>query len=114
MLDQASAKVTNKMQFRFAQANVWDTKLDDKSVDAAVMVRLTRWLSPEQCQAALKELQRVARKMIIFTARVRNHPAARPLELFEQVLDGWKVSRNEAGYEDDYRIIMLEPIDGNP
>lgn len=109
MLAQATQMVTDKMKFRFCQGDIRATGLHDKSVDASVMVRMTRWLSPEDCQKALRELQRVTRQRIIFTARVANHPYARPLELFEEVLDGWKVSRNEAGYTEDYRIIMLEP-----
>ena len=105
------------MRFRFAQTPVWDTKLEDKSVDAAVMVRLTRWLMSDErgsrveqpFRAAMKELQRVSRKMIILTARVRNHPFMVSYELIESTLDGWKITKDEAGYEDDYRIIMLEP-----
>jgi len=88
------------------------TGLKDKSVDASVMVRLTRWLSPEDCVVALKELQRVTRRRIVFTARVRNHPHARPYELILSALDGWHIARDEAAGDDDYRVIALEPGDG--
>ena len=109
MLQIASSKVIDPMKAKFMQGDVRATGLYDKSVDAAVNVRITRWLDPEGCQAMLREMQRVARKKIIFTARVANHPHARPMELFEQAFDGWKIARNERGYMDDYRIIMLEP-----
>ena len=109
MLRLAAEKVVDPMTARLGQGDVRATGLPDKCVDASVMVRLTRWLSPEDCQIAIRELQRVTRKKIIFTARVANHQHARPLSLFEQALDGWKVSRNEQGYDPNYRIIMLEP-----
>lgn len=109
MLKIASSKVIDPMKAKFAQGDVRATGLYDKSVDATVSVRITRWLEPDGCQAMIREMQRVARKKIIFTARVANHPHARPIKLFEQALDGWKVARNERGYMDDYRVIMLEP-----
>lgn len=87
--------------------------MERQSVDIAVACRITRWLSPEDCQKAIRELMRVARKRVIFTARVANHPHARPLSLFEAMLDGWYVACNEAGYHEDYRIIALEPIPGS-
>lgn len=112
MLNQATKKVRPECQelFRFAQGDVRQVALPDKSVDVAVMCRLTRWLDPQGCKDAIKELQRVAKQRIIFTARVANHPEARPLEIFESALDGWKVARDIAGYVEDYRIIMLEPV----
>ena len=85
--------------------------LDDKSVDAAVMVRLTRWLSPDDCKVAMRELQRVCRQRIIWTARVANHKHARMIELFEAALtDGWKITRNVPGVDLDYRVIMAEAV----
>ena len=90
--------------------------LPDQSVDAAVACRITRWLSPEDCQKAIRELQRVARKRIIFTTR-EAHPTrpdiARPVSLFYGALDGWHIAANVAGYEDAYRIVMLEPVPGS-
>jgi ubiquinone/menaquinone biosynthesis C-methylase UbiE len=105
-------KAAEVMQDNIRLARVGDareTGLEDKSVDAAVMVRLTRWLSPEGCVKALKEMQRVARKRIVFTARVRNHAHARPYGLIASALDGWKIARDEAGADMDYRIIELVP-----
>lgn len=92
-----------------AQGDVRQIGLEAKSVDASVMCRLTRWLSPADCQVAMKELQRVTRSRIIWTARVANHAHARTIELFEQALDGWKITHNEAGVDIDYRILMAEP-----
>lgn len=85
--------------------------LADKSVDAAVMVRLTRWLSPEDCQVAMRELMRVTKGRIVWTARVANHVHARTIDLFDAALNpnGWVITRNEAGYVLDYRILEARP-----
>lgn len=111
MLGEASKKITgDRVPFQIACGDVRNIPVHPKTVDVAVMCRLTRWLSPEDCQKAIKELQRIARHKIIFTARVANHPHARSIELFEAAMDGWKITRNVAGVDLDYRIIMLEPI----
>ncbi len=85
--------------------------IPDDCVDVGMMIRLTRWLSPEDCQTALRQLQRVVSKRIIFTARVRNHPHARGYDLINGALDGWRIVRDDGLPEDDdYRVIMLEPV----
>lgn len=84
--------------------------LPDKSVDAAVACRITRWLSPDDCVKMMKELQRVTRHRIIWTARIANHPHARTIELFEGALDGWAITHNEVGADMDYRILQARPV----
>lgn len=91
------------------QGDVRRTGFADKSVDCAINCRITRWLSPDDCQVMIREMQRVCRQRIIWTARIANHPHARTLELFEAALDGWKIAYNEIGADMDYRIIMAEP-----
>ena len=85
--------------------------LGDKAVDAAVACRITRWLSPADCQVMMRELMRVTKGRIIWTARVANHVHARSTELFEAALHagGWKIARNEAGYILDYRVLEARP-----
>jgi ubiquinone/menaquinone biosynthesis C-methylase UbiE len=109
MLNQASLKVVDPHKARLMQGDVRTLGAPDKCVDAAVMCRLTRWLSPQDCGVALKNLQRIARKKIILTARVANHPHARSIELIESTLDGWEIYRCEVGVDMDYRIIELRP-----
>ena len=105
----AAHEVVDPMQARLGQGDVRSLPLGDKCVDASVMVRLTRWLSPEDCQLALKELQRVTRDRIIITARVANHPHARPVELFTEALEGgWALAKNEQGYMPEYRVLMFK------
>jgi ubiquinone/menaquinone biosynthesis C-methylase UbiE len=109
MLNQAAQKVTNPQAAMFACGDVRKVQRTDKSVDAVINCRITRWLSPDDCVAMLKESQRVARKKIIQTWRVRNHPHARSYDLLNSALDGWKIHRDEAGADLDYRIIELRP-----
>jgi ubiquinone/menaquinone biosynthesis C-methylase UbiE len=113
MLKQAEAKIAPiaaKAVGELRQGDVRNTGLPDKSVDVAVNCRITRWLSPADCQTMLREMQRVARQRIIWTARVANHPHARTVELFEAALDGWAIVRNDAGADLDYRILQARPV----
>ncbi len=113
MLMEAGRKVqplAERATGELRQGDVRNTGLGDKAVDVVVNCRITRWLSPQDCQQMLKEMQRIARQRIIWTARVANHQHARTVELFEEALDGWAIVRNEAGVDLDYRIIQARPI----
>lgn len=113
MLVEAGKKVeglAGKASGELYVGDVRATGLADKSVDVIVNCRITRWLSPQDCQVMLKEMQRIARQRIIWTARVANHPHARTLELFEEALNGWAIVRNEPGSDLDYRIIQARPL----
>ena len=109
MLKQAACKVTNPQSVQLHVADIRALPREDKSIDAALMVRLTRWLEPPDCVLALRELQRVARKKIISTWRVRNHQHARSYDLIKSALSGWKIARDEPGVDMDYRIIEMVP-----
>lgn len=116
MLDEAGKKLDAhkaagrlKSEFRLARGSILGLPIAEKAFDASVMIDLTRWLSPSECQKALQELQRVTKSRIIWTARIANHKDARTVELFEAVLDGWKITGNVAGEDVDYRILMAEP-----
>jgi len=111
MLKESLKKKTKEDRGALAQASVRDLPMDDKLADVSMMIRLTRWLEPPEVVRALKELQRVTKSKIILTARVANHPYARPIELIESALDGWKIARTEAADGPDYLVIMLEPVD---
>ena len=111
MLNKASEKVGDTQNIVLLTGDILKLNmLGDKSFDVALMVRLTRWLSPEDCTKAIHELARVTRKRIIFTTRLRHptHPElARPYELF--AVDGWRIARDEAADGEDYRVVMMEP-----
>jgi hypothetical protein len=110
-------------QWMFSQGDVRGTSLPDKSIDVAVNVRITRWLMGEggfqDVGRMLKEMQRLARKRIIFTARVRNHPFAVPFDAIRSFLQGWAIARDVPGGRDtpegpvpdkDYRVVELRPV----
>jgi ubiquinone/menaquinone biosynthesis C-methylase UbiE len=110
MIRQAMQKMTDPSSTMFTVGDVRQLPRADKSVDAVISCRISRWLEPADCQKMLRESQRVARKKIISTWRVRNHPHARSYELIQGALDGWKIHRDEAGSDLDYRIIELRPV----
>lgn len=109
MLNEASAKATQRPTFMQGDVTKLNTIVGPKSIDYAIMCRLTRWLTPEQRVVAMEQLQTATRKAIIFTARIANHPHAYPMEEIEAALDGWKIIENIEAGEPDYRIIRLEP-----
>ena len=77
MLRVASDKVGDAQNITLLTGDILKLNmLGDKSFDVALMVRLTRWLSPEDCTKAIHELARVTRKRIVFTTRLRHatHP----------------------------------------
>lgn len=109
MLMEAAKKVAD-LHVSFVTGDVRSLDVDDDSVDVSLMIRLTRWLSPFNRSVALKELQRVTRKRIIFTARVRDHAHAYPYSEIYSALDGWEITRDDAANEEQYRVIQLEPV----
>ena len=110
-LDAAVMRVKDEARARLIQGDIRAIPRQDQSVDATVMCRITRWLSPEDCKKAFWEAQRVTRDRIIITAR-RSGPHARPLSLFEEaLLPDWKLAQDTAGSEDDYRILMFKKGD---
>ena len=109
--DKAVEQNLNLRAIRYVVGDIRDlSPMQNKSVDVSVACRITRWFSPEECRQAWAELARVTRKRIIFTTRIRHErvpEVARPLDLF--AVPGWRIVRDEAGYEEDYRIVAMEP-----
>ena len=107
MLAEASMKVESDL-IQLYHGDVRKIPAADNEFHTALMIRLTRWLSPPDCILALQQLQRVATDRIIFTARVRSHPHARPYGLIDQALtDGWSIFKDEAAGDENYRVIQL-------
>jgi len=108
-LQSPDGQVIQTPQFELIQGDLTQPLAPpDKCVDAAVCVRVTRWLSPQVCQNLLKELQRICRDRIILTARVANHPHARPVQMFEAVMsDDWQLEHSIAGYQPEYRVLQF-------
>lgn len=118
MLNEAVKKIArglgNGASFSLGIGDALNNGLPDKSVDAALAIRVTRWIieehGPEGIVKLMKEMQRVARRKIITTirtGRVRPHPYAVTRELVESALDGWAIHNDAEGYEADYRILDL-------
>lgn len=109
MIMQSVKKITSPELFTLAVGDVRNTGLPNDCTDVAVNCRITRWLSPEDCQKMFAEMQRITTQRIIWTARVANHPHARTLELFESALNGWTITHNLAGEDINYRILQARP-----
>jgi SAM-dependent methyltransferase len=109
MINEAMKKITARDLFDIGTGDILNMGLPDNCTNVTVNCRITRWLSPEENQIMLREMQRMAIDRIIWTARIANHPHARSLELFESVLDGWEIVYNEVGSDMDYRILQARP-----
>lgn len=115
MLDQAKKKIPDELagaRVRLAPGNILELHPGyfDGPFHTSMMIRLTRWLSPEECVHALRVLQALTTDRIIFTARVANHPHARPYELIDAALDGWKIYKDEPAGDENYRVIQLRKV----
>lgn len=112
MLGEAARKVTiPDLNLCLEQRPVWDLPLADKSVDAVVMCRLTRWLTPAERTAAMRELTRVARDAVIFTARVADHPHAYPYEAIKADLgEDWAIRDDVSADGPNYCVIRAVPV----
>lgn len=112
MLNQAMAKA-NALGYvaQFGVGNVLQVPLGDKSVDLCLNIRISRWLSPDENQQMFREMQRLSRGKIVWTARVANHVHSRTRELYEAALTpGWAITRDVEGHEEPYRIMMAERL----
>ena len=113
MLKEAEKNIRDDDQIVLGEGSVLNLPCRDKSFDVAIMCRLSRWLQPVDCMVAFRELQRVSKGGVIWTARVRDHPHARPYTIWEEALHkGWRIS-GDIGLPGDpsYRIICAEPDD---
>lgn len=117
MIAQAAAKIGNQCavftmktpdgregqtpQVSFTEGSVLTSGIPDRAVDAVLNIRITRWLSSDECQQMFREMQRISRDRIIMTARIQHdrHPEhSRPYALFESVMsDEWELVRSECG-----------------
>lgn len=102
MIDEAAKKLTEDGElsdsadgkFHFGVGNVKDIPLTNQSVDVSLMIRLTRWLEMWECQQALRELQRVTRKTVIFNARIEDNPYARPSGMLKAAIHpNWSITK---------------------
>ena len=109
MLKTAQSKIQDGDKTMLIKGPVWQTGLDDQSVDVSVMCRLTRWLNPDERKAALMELQRVTKTLIILTARVRNHDYSYTYDDINEAIDGgtWAAAWDYGAHEEDYRVLAI-------
>jgi len=109
MLRQAQTKVTPEVDTMLLHGPVWETGLQDNSVDMALMIRITRWLDPDQRILALKEMQRVSKGAVVFTARVADHPHAYTRQQINEAVDlkEFASAWDYGASEENYRVMCL-------
>ncbi len=114
MLKEAHSKVTKPDLFTFGQGPIGglDEFMDEDSVDVAIMCRLTRWLSVEERTEAIRQLTRVARDAIVFTARVDEHPHAYTYEAIKEDLGSdWAITHDWSCDGPYYCVIRAIPVE---
>jgi ubiquinone/menaquinone biosynthesis C-methylase UbiE len=112
MIEKANKRTIYNDQVQIG--NIFD--IDTCTVfDVVVCIRFLNLVDPEDVTKALKEMQRVGRR-IIFTLRTKQkNPTAHyhhayPISLIKKsLLPNWKISRNDPVHERDYR--MIEVVD---
>lgn len=111
MLTLAEQKIAGRIDSRLYSGDMRDIDGDfpGKFFDVAVMCRITRWLSIADCQKVLKELGRITAKEIIITARVADHPHARPLRIFAEALPDWYLASVPVPSDKNYHVIRMTP-----
>lgn len=117
MLDVARDKIDHLPvqdgTFYTRVGDVFDTKLEDKSVDVALCIRLLNWISADDLVLAFKELQRVTKRRIIFNIRVwepgTKYKRAHRIENLHRALGGWKIVRDVPLHENTFRMVEIAP-----
>jgi ubiquinone/menaquinone biosynthesis C-methylase UbiE len=114
MLAEASKKIGNPEEtlVELAQGSILEAPADKlkDSFDCSLMIRMTRWLSPDECMTAMHNLMDVTKDTgrIIFTYR-EDGPHARPSEMWLEIFanTGWNFYKNEHAHEHSYRVAQL-------
>lgn len=112
MLSRAHKKAQSD-RIALWEGSIFDIERSDKSVDVALSIRIMNLIDANDMKRALKELQRVARKAVIFNLRVW-HPATkyRRPQKFETIVEalqpGWKIAENREIHQHDFRMFRLE------
>ena len=114
MLAESSKKIANPEEtlVTLVRGSVLSEPADnlENEFDCSLMIRLTRWLSPDECAVAMDTLMKVTKDdgRIIFTYR-EDGPHARPSEMWLEILanTGWNFHKNDHAHEHSYRIAQL-------
>jgi ubiquinone/menaquinone biosynthesis C-methylase UbiE len=92
--------------------DIFNIPLPDGAVDTAFAIRIMNRIGAADVPLALKELQRVTNKRVIFNLRLPGNPKHRhPVEMsvVEGALEpGWRIAENVEIHEPTFRMITLE------
>lgn len=112
MLAIAATKTPRPDSIGLREGSIFALPLADKSVDVAVAVRIMNLIDADDMTKALAELQRVARRAIIFNLRVWHEQTRfrRPQKmatLHDALTHEWRIARDVEIHESDFRMFML-------
>lgn len=96
--------------------DIFDIRHPDKSFDVVISIRIMNLINADDMAMALRELQRVARSMIVLNLRVWHERTKyrRPqrIETLKTALRGWGVAQDYEIHEHDFRMFVLNPCGG--
>lgn len=113
MLKEARAKhAESGGEITIGQGDIFKIDIPANTVDTAFAIRIMNRIGGADVPRALKELQRVAKRQVIFNLRVDRgnsryrHPV--PMSVVHGALhSGWLITADEEIHEPDFRMITL-------
>jgi SAM-dependent methyltransferase len=98
--------------FDLRTGDIFAIDMPDKSVDVAVSIRIMNLIGPDDMARALGELQRVARRSILFNLRIwtpgtRFRHTQRAEILDKSLQPGWRIEGDTRLHEPDFRLFHL-------
>lgn len=112
MIDEARKKGCQPAVLK--QGNIFAIDLPDGSVDVSLAIRIMNLIEEKDMQIALRELQRVSTRAVIFTLRITNvrqhgkYRAPQTLAAVESaILPGWSIDECRTIHRNDFCMVRL-------
>ena len=113
MLKEARAKhAESGGDITIGRGDIFQIEMPDMSVDTAFAIRIMNRIGIDDVSQALKELQRVAQRQIVFNLRIdsgnKRYRHAVPMSLVHGALEpGWQIVCDREIHEPDFRMLIL-------
>jgi ubiquinone/menaquinone biosynthesis C-methylase UbiE len=114
MLAQAALKQIDPRLISWEVGDILDIQAQGGSFDVSVAVRILNLLDEQSMQQAVRELQRVARSMVVFTLRIgesrergQRHRKHSMAALEAALLPGWKIGEARLIHRNAWHMVRL-------
>lgn len=114
MLAQAAGKCIDPRRINFTVGDIMAIPAKDRAYDVALAVRILNLLDHPSMQKAVRELQRVARSMVVFTLRIgddkergQRHRKHSREALDAAILPGWRVEEARLIHRNAWHMVRL-------